>query len=606
MKAIKILLVVLLAISVAACGGGDNSTPAVTYAISGTVTGPWVEGVTITASGVAHASTTTDASGNYTLANLPAGAYTVTPSLAGYTYSPPASAVAVSANTTQDFAASSVIPSYSISGTVSYGGTKTGPVYVYVDSMVRAGTRIVLANGSGAYTIRGLPAGYYLVNAVMDTQGTGQRNRANPLGSSSYIDNTTPANLTGINITLADPTPPMPVTPTGLNVAPSSDAALITWDPPEDGDYVEIATSYKIYWGTDAAATNGNPITVPTQADGAYIQGGLQSGTSYYYRITALVGSVESTASAVVGPVAIGATTGLNTVSGTVSVNGTVTGPLLVFLSSDTGIYSTRIANPANPQAFSISGIPNGRYFIGALVDMNSNGIYDTGDIYSFNPGSAPQYVTVASDTNHDLTLTPAASPIALVTTMCFSYGQSNGCWLNLSIVEGAKHIEGVTLVSGPNVAVPLDIGNDGGFGSSLYPGKPAPAVGDRYGFKVTFSDGTSENISGSVTGVLNPATNLAVQTTAPATPTIPLFTWDAPISPPASYTYYEIGLYGAGATWHYPENFVMPSTTTSVLYNADGTASIAALTPGVTYNWYIFACDEYVNCARTYSTYTP
>jgi hypothetical protein len=56
------------------------------YGISGHVSGP--TGVTIAL--IAYGSTVTDASGNYSFASLtPGGAYTVTPSLAGYTFNPP-------------------------------------------------------------------------------------------------------------------------------------------------------------------------------------------------------------------------------------------------------------------------------------------------------------------------------------------------------------------------------------------------------------------------------------------------------------------------------------------------------------------------------------
>ncbi|MDD5343973.1 MAG: carboxypeptidase-like regulatory domain-containing protein, partial [Smithella sp.] len=56
------------------------------YSISGAVTGDVKYQVLITLSGAGSATTWTDANGNYTLPNLVAGSYTVTPSLAGYTF----------------------------------------------------------------------------------------------------------------------------------------------------------------------------------------------------------------------------------------------------------------------------------------------------------------------------------------------------------------------------------------------------------------------------------------------------------------------------------------------------------------------------------------
>ncbi len=89
--------------------------PRAIYSISGTVNesgdsedvgvgGP-LTGATVTLTGDASAATTTDASGNYTFSGLSNGSYTVTPSLAGYTFSPTSSPVTISgANRTgQDF-----------------------------------------------------------------------------------------------------------------------------------------------------------------------------------------------------------------------------------------------------------------------------------------------------------------------------------------------------------------------------------------------------------------------------------------------------------------------------------------------------------------------
>jgi hypothetical protein len=88
---------------------GDDSNPdrAVTYSVSGTVGGAIVAGVTISLSGTATASTTTNASGNYSFTGLANGSYTVTPSNSAYVFSPSSLAVSISgANVTgQDFIA---------------------------------------------------------------------------------------------------------------------------------------------------------------------------------------------------------------------------------------------------------------------------------------------------------------------------------------------------------------------------------------------------------------------------------------------------------------------------------------------------------------------
>jgi hypothetical protein len=83
------------------------------YSISGAVTGDVKYQVLITLSGAGSATTKTDTSGNYTLPNLVAGNYTVTPSLTGYTFSPSSLSPTVSANVTgQNFTSSAVAVSY--------------------------------------------------------------------------------------------------------------------------------------------------------------------------------------------------------------------------------------------------------------------------------------------------------------------------------------------------------------------------------------------------------------------------------------------------------------------------------------------------------------
>ena len=82
------------------------------YTISGQTTlyGTGLPGVTMTLSGSQTGTTTTDSSGNYGF-NLPAGGnYTVTPSLNGYTFSPPSSTFNnLSSNETADFAGTAAV-----------------------------------------------------------------------------------------------------------------------------------------------------------------------------------------------------------------------------------------------------------------------------------------------------------------------------------------------------------------------------------------------------------------------------------------------------------------------------------------------------------------
>jgi len=100
---------------------------------------------------------TTDAAGRYRLAGLAAGAQTLTPSLAGYSFSPPSRAVTLPPDAFgQDFSArADAAPDYGIAGTV----TRDGAPLAYVT--VTAGGRSALTDEAGRYAIDGLPAGAY-------------------------------------------------------------------------------------------------------------------------------------------------------------------------------------------------------------------------------------------------------------------------------------------------------------------------------------------------------------------------------------------------------------------------------------------------------------
>ena len=75
-----------------------SCAPAQTFLISGTVTssGSGLSGVSMALTGTSSASTTTNASGNYSFSGLSNGSYTVTPSKTGYTLSPTNIAVTIS------------------------------------------------------------------------------------------------------------------------------------------------------------------------------------------------------------------------------------------------------------------------------------------------------------------------------------------------------------------------------------------------------------------------------------------------------------------------------------------------------------------------------
>jgi hypothetical protein len=129
--------------------------------ISGQVTlsGNGLNGVTMTLSGSQKGTTTTSGSGNYGFNVQTGGTYTVTPSLAGFTFSPPSAAFSnLTANQTANFTAQC---GYSVS-----------PSAPYLDSTSQAGPTLNVTAGPGcAWTASG--GGFITVTSGASGTGNG-------------------------------------------------------------------------------------------------------------------------------------------------------------------------------------------------------------------------------------------------------------------------------------------------------------------------------------------------------------------------------------------------------------------------------------------------
>ena len=125
-------------------------------------------GATVTLSGAGSATTTADASGNYVFSGLANGSYTVTPTKAGYSFTPPSQNVVVN-NAGQsgiNFTAQSTVSTYTISGNISPSAGGSGATVAL--SGAATGTTSGDANGNfsfaqlsnGTYTITPSKNGY--------------------------------------------------------------------------------------------------------------------------------------------------------------------------------------------------------------------------------------------------------------------------------------------------------------------------------------------------------------------------------------------------------------------------------------------------------------
>jgi hypothetical protein len=127
------------------------------YAISGTVAGA-PQGVTITLSGDATATATTNSIGYYEFSGLLSGSYTVTPSMPGYTLSPASRSVSISS-------ANAGNTNFAVVFGIAGNAGVSDVTITLVDSSGTATTRLTDTNGN--YSALGLAAGTYTISASL-------------------------------------------------------------------------------------------------------------------------------------------------------------------------------------------------------------------------------------------------------------------------------------------------------------------------------------------------------------------------------------------------------------------------------------------------------
>jgi hypothetical protein len=145
-------------------GCSINNDTTTTYTISGATTvygtGDALANATINLTGAATSSATTDSDGNFSFSGAANGTYTLTPSLANYTFNPVSVVVVINgANITDtNFVATSTggADTYSISGTVT--GAVQSDVKITLSGGGVSGT--VMAGSDGTYTFANLLDGY--------------------------------------------------------------------------------------------------------------------------------------------------------------------------------------------------------------------------------------------------------------------------------------------------------------------------------------------------------------------------------------------------------------------------------------------------------------
>jgi inhibitor of cysteine peptidase len=142
-----------------------------TYSMSGKASynGAGLPGVTMTLGGTAGATVMTDSNGNYTIKGLKNGAYTLTPSMSGYDFTPVSTSKTIAGANITGINFSSGRNSGALSGTYTYvaqtaGFYEYGSGPVFTASMVSTGTGTIAFNGSGGCSITHTDIGYDMMH----------------------------------------------------------------------------------------------------------------------------------------------------------------------------------------------------------------------------------------------------------------------------------------------------------------------------------------------------------------------------------------------------------------------------------------------------------
>ena len=291
-----------------------------TYSISGTLSPSTLgSGVTVVLSGAASATTTTDASGNYVLAGLINGSYTLTPiMIGGDIVTPSSQAVSVNGGNITGVNFAITVPTWSISGTISGSGGNGAIV-----ALSGTASATTTANASGAYSFTGLTSGTYTVTSSLSGF------TFTPASQNAIVSN---ANVTGVNFSTVT------YTISGTISGAGGNGATVT--------LMQGATTI---------------ATVTASSSGAYTFSGLTNGS---YTVTPSLSGFTFSPLGQTATVSNANVTGVNFSTVTYTVSGTISGAggndATVTLSGTASATTTANASGT----YSFTGLSNGTYTV--------------------------------------------------------------------------------------------------------------------------------------------------------------------------------------------------------------------------------------------------
>jgi Domain of unknown function (DUF1929)/Bacterial Ig domain/Glyoxal oxidase N-terminus/SdrD B-like domain/Kelch motif/Prealbumin-like fold domain len=346
--------------------GVNFAVTAQTWSLSGTISPSSLgSGATVTLSGTSSATTTADASGNFTFSGLANGPYTVTPSKTGFNFNPSSQAATINGANVSGVNFAATAQTWSLSGTISPSTLGSGAT-VTLSGTSNATTT---ADGSGNFTFSGLANGPYTVTP--SKSGI----TFSPASANATISS---ASVTGISFTAS--------------------ATAQTWSlsgvisPVAAGSGATVALT-----GTATASTvadgSGN-FTFTGLSNGAYTVSPSKAGFSF-----SPASQPATVNNANVSGINFTGTAQTWSISGTISPSSAATGATVTLSGASSGAVT-----PDASGNYSFTGLANGSY----TVTPTEGG-------YTFSPSSQSTTVNGASVSNLNFTAQTAGTSTLVI-----------------------------------------------------------------------------------------------------------------------------------------------------------------------------------------------
>ncbi len=316
-------------------GHGGNKFNTAGFILSGTINPAAAgNGATVALSGTASAGTTADSSGNYIFTGLPNGPYMVTPTYAGYAFTPGNQNVTVNGTNVTGVNFTATSQTFSISGTISPAAGGSGATV----TLSGAATATTTANSSGAYTLTGLTSGSYAITP------SNAGYTFTPLSQNVTVSG---ANVSGVNFTdnAVAVAPTITTQPTNQTVTAGQTATFAV----VAGGTAPLGYQWQKNGANIAGATAASYTTpVTTTAD---------SGSTFAVVVSNTVGTVTSSAATLT--VNAAAAPAIQVSSSSINFGNAVVGSSLsqALIITNTGTATLTITQiTESGAAFSVSG----------------------------------------------------------------------------------------------------------------------------------------------------------------------------------------------------------------------------------------------------------